>query len=70
MIPPGDTLPNWRCEAFLKSQYRFEDDDDGSTLAVCWFVEELGDSMEELVRGVIEKLEWKERARRFSHEWF
>ena len=70
VIPAGECLPNWRCEAFLSSSYCIDTEDDGTVLSVCWFVEELGDSMQGLVDELMKSLDWKKRARRFSYDLF
>ena len=63
-------IPGMLHAAFLRSDYRFAPDDDGSVLAVCWFVEELKDSMQELIDDLMETLDWCERARPFNYDWF
>ena len=66
IVPKGPFLPYWTCKAYLSSSYRFDDEDDGSKLSVCWFVDEPKDSIQEMIDDLMKQVDWRKRARRYD----
>ncbi len=66
VLPECDFLPYWECSARLTSSEVFREDDVGSVLKICWFVEDINKPIPELVGDVLGQVDWRMRARSYQ----
>lgn len=62
--PPQGELPRWLCVAGFESMSGVLDhsDDTYSRLFVCWFMEDTGRSLDEVIEAVLKRVDWDDYA--------
>ena len=58
--PSNEELPDWFCVAHFSSYSaaHTDDPDSGSSLYVCWFIEDTASSLDDVVTSILSKIDW------------